>query len=218
MKKATFWIPVLLTAAAAALTVGFFLIRNLPSDPVQLYLPQQVQTEPPTFPSDAAPTETTADHKKTTYAIEWLKTQRDPEKPFFMYLSLNKPHAALTTPPEFEALYNIEDIPETPLPPPDWELYEHTTPWRHREAWAKLDSETKKRTTLRYWALCSFSDAQFGRFIDALKEEGLYENTDFIFCSDHGDSLGERYRFSKYSLYEPSVRVPLIVSGPCVPE
>lgn len=60
MKKATFWIPVLLTAAAAALTVGFFLIRNLPSDPVQLYLPQQVQTEPPTSPSDAAPTETTA--------------------------------------------------------------------------------------------------------------------------------------------------------------
>jgi len=168
--------------------------------------------------TNEAPTETTADHKKTTYAIEWLKTQRDPEKPFFMYLSLNKPHAALTTPPEFEALYNIEDIPETPLPPPDWELYEHTTPWRHREAWAKLDSETKKRTTLRYWALCSFSDAQFGRFIDALKEEGLYENTDFIFCSDHGDSLGERYRFSKYSLYEPSVRVPLIVSGPCVPE
>lgn len=165
-----------------------------------------------------APTATMGDYKKTSWAIRWLKEQRDPEKPFFLYLSLNKPHAALTAPKEFEDLYDIDEIPDTPLPPPDWQLYEHTTPWRYREAWKQLDSETKRRTTLRYWALCSYSDAQFGRLIDALKEEGLYDNTDFIFCSDHGDSMGERYRFSKYSLYEPSVRVPLIVSGACVPE
>ncbi len=158
-----------------------------------------------------APTETMDDYQKASLAVDWVVNRRKPDQPFFLYLSLNKPHAPLTAPAEFEALYDIDQIPDTPLPPPDWTLYEHTTPWRHREAWAKLDAQTKRRTTLRYWALCSYSDAQFGRLLGALRAQGLYENTDFIFCSDHGDSLGERYRFSKYSLYEPSVRVPLIV-------
>lgn len=168
--------------------------------------------------TNEAPTETMHDYRKASGAIEWLENGRDKSRPFFLYLSLNKPHATLTAPPEYEALYNIDDIPDTPLPPPDWELYEHTTPWRHREAWKQLDPETKRRTTLRYWALCSFSDAQFGRVIQWLKEHDLYEQTDIIFCADHGDSLGERYRFSKYSLYEPSIRVPLIVRSPLVPE
>lgn len=152
----------------------------------------------------------------TDGAVEFIKAHAGEEQPFFCYLSLNPPHAALNCPAEFEALYKLKDIPDTPLPPPGWELYEHTTPWRYREQWKALDSETRRRTTLRYWALCSYADHQFGRALQALRESGAWEHTAILFAADHGDSLGERYRFSKYSLYEPSVRVPLMLSGAAV--
>ena len=139
------------------------------------------------------------------------------DKPFFAYLSIDPPHPVFNCPKEFEDLYNIDEIPDTPLPPPDWELYEHTTPWRFRAAWKELDPITKHRTTLRYYAMCSWADYLFGKVIGALRETGELENTAVIFTSDHGDSMGERYRFSKYSLYEPSVRVPMILSGAAVP-
>ena len=39
-----------------------------------------------------------------------------------------------------------------------------------------------------------------------------------VFTADHGEMLGDRsHRFSKYCLYDPSVRVPLVVSGSRVP-
>jgi arylsulfatase A-like enzyme len=58
-----------------------------------------------------------------------------------------------------------------------------------------------------------------GRVLDQLKELGELDDALVIFASDHGEMLGERgYRFSKYCLYDPSVRVPLIVSGSGVSE
>jgi len=154
----------------------------------------------------------------TGSAIDFVKNRRDGNKPFFVYLSIDLPHPPFLCPKEFEDLYNIGDIPETRLPPPGWILYEHTTPWRYRAAWKELDSLTKRRTTLRYYALCSWADYLFGKMLDTLKEAGLAEDTAIIFASDHGDSMGERYRFSKYSLYEPSVRVPVILAGAAVPQ
>lgn len=149
----------------------------------------------------------------TDGAVDYLENRKEDDAPFFLYLSILEPHAPSNCPKEFEELYDIKDINELELPPPGWEMYEHTTPWKHREQWAELDSDTKRRAVLRYYGLCSFADYQFGRVIQALKESGEYENTTIVFTSDHGESLGERYRFSKYSLYESSIRVPLIISS-----
>ena len=149
-------------------------------------------------------------------AADYIRDAVKSDKPFFVYLSLNPPHPPFNCPREFEEMYNIEDIPEPPLPPPDWALYEHTTPWRHRKAWKELDSLTKRQITLRYYALASFADYQLGKVLSVLEETDVVTNTAVIFTSDHGESLGERYRFSKYSLYEPSVRVPMILAGSAV--
>ncbi|NOR66839.1 MAG: sulfatase-like hydrolase/transferase [Woeseiaceae bacterium] len=52
-----------------------------------------------------------------------------------------------------------------------------------------------------------------------MKRKGVLDNALIVYCSDHGEMLGERfYRFNKYCLYESSVRVPLIVSGSAVPK
>ena len=53
-----------------------------------------------------------------------------------------------------------------------------------------------------------------GRLMAGFDALGLGEDTYVIFSSDHGELAGEHRQFYKMSPYEPSVRVPLIISGP----
>lgn len=179
----------------------------------------------------------------TRQALRFLEEERDPERPLFLYLSFNPPHAGLNVPPGYEDLYRIEDIPDRPLPP--WLDYpnDHDQANRYTNAWkSSWEGETvqgtqelvrfgvlashwmekspleRRRTTLRYYALCSFIDDLYGRVLRKLDAMGELENTLVLFTADHGDMLGDRlHRFSKYCLYEGSVRVPLILAGKGVP-
>jgi arylsulfatase A-like enzyme len=69
-----------------------------------------------------------------------------------------------------------------------------------------------------YYAMITHLDAQIGRIIDALKESGEYENTIIIFSGDNGLALGQHGLMGKQNVYEHSVGVPLIWSGPGIPE
>jgi hypothetical protein len=58
-------------------------------------------------------------------------------------------------------------------------------------------------------------DACFGKFIEYLKETGLYEHSIVILTSDHGDSLGDEGRWGHaYTVFPEVIRVPLIVHSP----
>jgi len=155
----------------------------------------------------------------TDKALEFLGGGRDEERPFFLYLSFDYPHPPFNVPPGYEALYDLEEIPASPKVPAGARLAGHAgARWKHWDEWLRETSERERRmSTLRYYALCSYVDAQFGRVLRKLEEMGEAENTFVIFTSDHGEMLGERRRFSKYCLYEGSVRVPLILAGPGTP-
>ena len=162
-------------------------------------------------------------HKK---CAEFLEAYEPSDQPLFLYFSLIKPHAGFNIPPEFENMYRLEDIPDIPAPP--WEeepdthiaaamkvspsLYEVHT--QRREALKKLSREERRRITLRYWANCTFMDAFISDILNRIRQKGLDRNTLFVFLSDHGEMLGERdLRYSKYCLFDSSVRVPLILAG-----
>ena len=156
----------------------------------------------------------------TRKALSFLKEDRDESRPFFLYLSFDKPHAAFNVPEGYEELYNTDEIAEIPQPP--WlgvedEPATHAGPDRRTAAWMEMNCEQRRLTTLRYYALCSFIDDCFGQVIKELESQGELDNTHIVFLSDHGEMLSERgYRFSKYCFYEGSVRVPIIYAGPAI--
>ena len=69
--------------------------------------------------------------------------------------------------------------------------------------------------TQGYYAMISEVDHWVGCVLDALTEQGLADDTIVVFCSDHGEWLGEHFRFGK-GYWAPDVvsRVPLIVAVP----
>jgi arylsulfatase len=161
--------------------------------------------------------------------LRYIEDGIDQAKPLFLYLSFLKPHAGFNVPKEFEDLYQLHDIPDIAQPPWMYETDTHLASEdeassesnysKRRAVWEMLTPEERKRTTLRYWANCSWLDHYFGRVLDGLEQQGILDNALIVFVSDHGEMLGERrYRFSKYCLYDSSVRVPMILSGTYVPE
>ncbi len=156
----------------------------------------------------------------TRKAIEFLEGGRDRSRPFFCYLSFNYPHCSHNVPPGYEALYDIREIEERPLPPWDTDCPhdEHVAPDNRTAGWKALDPESRKRAVLRYYALCSYVDDCFGKAIETLRRTGELENTLIVWCADHGDMLANRgHRFAKFCLYEDSIRVPLIIAGAGIP-
>lgn len=149
-------------------------------------------------------------------ALEFLEEAQTLGKPWFLNLSFDLPHAPLCTVPEFEALYEGAQVTLPESPPPGiaehWGTFENTR--NFLDYWEQLDSVGKREIICKYYALCSMVDHLFGELLDWLEQHGHLKDAWLIFASDHGESLGDRGRFSKYSLYESSVRVPLAISGP----
>lgn len=163
--------------------------------------------------------------------LEFLDKEIDPTRPLFLYLSFLKPHAGLNAPKRFVDMYNINDIPDTKQPPWSTEPETHLAYSDQRnkfhndrhiawnEAWSKMTLLERRQTTLHYYANCSWLDDYFGQALAKLEKAGRLKNALIIFTSDHGEMLGERnYRFTKYCLYDSSVRIPILLSGTAVPE
>ena len=71
-----------------------------------------------------------------------------------------------------------------------------------------------KNVMAAYNACITEMDDMVGRVVDALKENGLYENTVIIYTTDHGEHLFEHGLRGKHNMYEDAVNVPFIISYP----
>jgi arylsulfatase A-like enzyme len=65
-----------------------------------------------------------------------------------------------------------------------------------------------------YYATISYTDALVGKILNALKEEGLEKNTIVLLVSDHGYNLQEHTQWAKFTNYNTSTQVPLIIYNP----
>ena len=91
-----------------------------------------------------------------------------------------------------------------------------TTINRERYFW-RWNTPEKYQTNIRaYYRMVSGIDGAIGRFVAALEEEGLSDNTIIVYSADNGFHMGNRGFAGKWSHYEESLRVPLIIYDPRV--
>ena len=67
-----------------------------------------------------------------------------------------------------------------------------------------------------YYSIISHLDQQLGRILDALQKSGKGQNTYVMLTADHGLAMGEHGLMGKQNMYDCSVRMPLLISGPGV--
>jgi arylsulfatase A-like enzyme len=65
-----------------------------------------------------------------------------------------------------------------------------------------------------YLAEVHYMDMQFGRLLEALKEQGLYDETIVVVVGDHGEGLGDHGWWYHRILYQEQIHVPLIIRVP----
>ncbi len=155
-------------------------------------------------------------------AEEMLAMAGKSDKPFFMYLAFNAPHDPRQAPKEYVDMYDTANIA---LPESFIEEYpyngkigygremrdERLAPFpRTRQAILQHRKE--------YYAIISHLDAQIGRILQALERSGKKENTYIFLSSDNGLAVGNHGLMGKQSMYDHSIRMPLLVVGPDVPK
>ena len=80
----------------------------------------------------------------------------------------------------------------------------------------EIGPEQVRRARRAYFANISYLDDKIGEILSALDATRQSENTAILFCSDHGDMLGERGLWFKMNFFEGSARVPLMIAAPAL--
>lgn len=135
------------------------------------------------------------------------------KRPFAMCTGFYRPHTPFLAPPDQAAMYaNLEVEPPESLESLP-RFYRSLS--RHFGLEADPPSEEDCRRAVRmYYAMVTGLDRRIGLICNALKQQGLWENTIVIYTSDHGEMLGRHGLWFKGALYEEAARVPLIIRIP----
>ncbi len=140
------------------------------------------------------------------------KQKMKPDAPFFLAVGLVRPHVPLIAPENC-----FENYPDDEMKVPEIVIGDNVPQAALKRSnpliW-KMDDEQKKKTIAGYMASVRFMDQQVGRLLETLDRLKIRENTIVVFISDHGYNLGEHDCWSKVSLWEGSVRIPMIISYP----
>jgi choline-sulfatase len=137
--------------------------------------------------------------------------------PFFLVVSFSHPHDPWEIPGPYWDRYDPDAIPPPSVPAlPASKADPHSLRLRQMLGVDEAGlTEAQLRTARHaYFAAISYVDERIGELLAALRAAGLDDETIVVFTADHGEMLGERGLWYKMSFFEPSVRVPLIVSGP----
>ncbi|MFT4901482.1 MAG: iduronate 2-sulfatase, partial [Lentimonas sp.] len=143
----------------------------------------------------------------------------DTSKPFFLAVGIIKPHLPFGAPKRYLDLYDGVELPAIPhaSKPEGRTTWHGSGEFMKYNRWGKDPREDDGFATevRRHYAACvSYADAQVGRILEKLKETGADENTIIVLWGDHGWHLGEHAIWGKHSLFEESLRAPLVVSYP----
>ncbi|MGI9405589.1 MAG: choline-sulfatase [Hyphomicrobiaceae bacterium] len=158
------------------------------------------------------------DDEATFQATRWLFDYRrsSEERPFFLHVSYTHPHDPYLCLTRHWDLYDDVDIPMPnvfSLPEDAHDTHSLNLLRQHGLLNATVTEDQVRRARRAYYGSVSYIDEKVGELLEALDATGLRNDTLIIFTSDHGEMLGERGMWLKKSFYEPSMRIPMILSG-----
>lgn len=151
-------------------------------------------------------------------AITFLQ-QHQGKQPFFCYVAFTAPHDTRNPPPAYREMYYKKPppLPRNFQPLPEFDNG-FTKNVRDENLAAYPRTEAVIRDQLcEYYGLITHLDEQVGRILEALEKSGHGTNTLIIYTADHGLALGSHGLLGKQSVYEHSMKSPLIIAGPGVP-
>ena len=153
------------------------------------------------------------DHQAAVQLAGLIDEHKD--KPFFIGAGFYRPHLPWVAPKKYFDLYPLDSIKLPPQVAKDWDDVPPValSPIGILESNPQNEEQARK-SIQAYYASVSYTDAQVGILLDALERNGLLDKTIVVLTGDHGYHLGEHNLWHKLSLFEESVRVPLIVSAP----
>ena len=170
----------------------------------------------------------------TDQAIRFIKEERS--KPWFLSVNPYDPHPPFDPPAEYFKHFDLQSLPPPLFREADLERQkafrnirqqaieainplgqDPTEAEEHYEDQSARGSRPPRqfdgrRVKAAYYAMIELLDDQFGRLLDSLAQCGELENTLVIYCSDHGELLGDHgllYKGCRF--FEGLVHVPLII-------
>ncbi|MEJ6748074.1 MAG: alkaline phosphatase family protein [Octadecabacter sp.] len=150
----------------------------------------------------------------TTRGLEFIEEQGD--QPWLCHLSYIKPHWPYLAPAPYNDMYEPHDLPAVNRS--DDELQ---TDHPLMQAWMDMRvNQSFARDDLRdivvpvYMGLIKELDDQMGRLFVYLRDTGRMDDTMIVFCSDHGDNMGDHWMGEKDLFFDCSAKIPLIVYDP----
>ena len=169
----------------------------------------------------------------TRKAVDLIHRRAPERKPFFLWLAYLAPHGGGPNPspqPPDDCQSTAKPAPRhahafdsEPLPrPPSFneeDVSDKPAAIRNRAPLtnAQID-DIEREYRCRIESLLAVDDG-VAQVVKALREEGEFEDTVFVYTSDNGFFGGEhRVPMGKTRVYEPSIRVPLILHAPGVPD
>ncbi len=152
----------------------------------------------------------------TRKAVEWLQQKRD--KPFCMFLWFYAPHAPFFRPKDL-----ANDLNGVPIPTPaSFDEDEKGYPGKPRavaDADDKIgysevysdDPRSLEELVKDHYVGVEDNDRNVGAVLKELERQGQFDKTAVLLSSDHGFFLGEHHLYDKRLMYEPSIRVPMLL-------
>lgn len=151
-------------------------------------------------------------------AVDFLNSYQG-EAPFFCYVAFTAPHDPRNPPEKYRQMYLADrpPLPENFLPQHPFDNGFAKNIRDENLAGYPRDPEVIRDQLAEYYGLVTHLDEQVGRILAALRATGREEDTVVLYAADHGLAMGSHGLLGKQSVYEHSMKCPLIAVGPGIP-
>ena len=160
-------------------------------------------------------------HSSEVYAdacISFLEEHGKSDQPFFAYVSFQTPHDPRQSPEKYRSMYSGANLPLPANFQPEHPFDNGMLKIRDEmlEKFPRRPEKVKEHIAA-YYAMITHTDAQIGRILKTLEDTGKLEETIIVFTSDNGLAVGRHGLMGKQNVYDHSVHVPLVITGPGIP-